>query len=112
MLCLSLRSANAVGGVERVHLERGRVDEEARADELLVLAVIAQHVADVLAQEALDALAVLLDAVDVLLRHPPGAVGRVGLRGLNFWIVFLTRKFHETSVTRSLISGKVRIGST
>src|SRR4051812_44094096 len=33
-------------------------------------------------------------------------------RGLNFLIVFLTRKFHDTSVTRSLIGGNVRIGST
>ena len=29
--------------------------------------------------------------------------GASGGRGLNFLIVFLTRKFHETSVTRSLI---------
>ena len=38
--------------------------------------------------------------------------GASGGRGLNFWIVFLTRKFHDTSVTRSLISGNVCIGST
>ena len=44
----------------------------------LVLVVIAQHVADVLAEEALDALPELLDAVDVALLHPPGAVGRIG----------------------------------
>ena len=89
-----------------------RVDEEARADELLVLVVIAQHVADVLAQEALDALPEFLDAIDVALRHPPGAVGASGGRGLNFLMPFLTRKFHDTSVTRSLISGNARIGST
>jgi hypothetical protein len=52
-----------VGRVERVHLERGDVGEEARADELLVLVVFAQHVAHVLAQEALDALAELLHTV-------------------------------------------------
>ena len=34
---------------------------------------------------------------------PSGASGE---RGLNFLIVFLTRKFQETSVTRSRISGK------
>ena len=33
--------------------------------------VVAQHVADVLAQEALDALAELLDALDVLLLPAP-----------------------------------------
>ena len=37
--------------------------------------VVAQDVADVLAQEALDALPELLDAVDVLLLHPVVAVG-------------------------------------
>ena len=95
-----------------MHLERRGVDQETRADELLVLVVIAQHVADVLAQEALDALAELLHAIDVRLRHAPGAVGGVAARGLNGLICFFTRKFQETSVTRSLISGNARIGST
>src|SRR6266849_9488595 len=70
--------ADAVLHVERVHLQRSDVQEEARADELLVHLVLAQHVADVLAEEALDALAELLHALDVLLRHAPGAVGRIG----------------------------------
>ena len=88
---LLLQIRNTVLDVERVHLERGRVDEEARPDELVVLGVIAQHVADVLAEEALDALPELLDAVDVTLdiRHVPS--GASGGRGLNFLIVFLTR---------------------
>ncbi len=43
----------------------------------LVLRVIAQHVADVLTEEALDALAELLDAIDVALEHAPRAVRRV-----------------------------------
>ena len=42
------------------------------------LVVLAKHVADVLAQEALDALAELLHAVDVALLHPPRTVRRVG----------------------------------
>src|ERR1700730_6372820 len=33
-----------------------------------------------------------------------------GARGLNFFIFFFTRKFHETSVTRSLINGNAFIG--
>jgi len=37
--------------------------------------VVTDHVADVLAQEALDALVKLLDAIDVLLHHTVAAVG-------------------------------------
>src|SRR6202047_4728646 len=37
--------------------------------------------------------------------------GASGARGLNFLIFFFTRKFHETSVTKSRITGKARIGS-
>src|SRR5712664_4647654 len=73
--------ADAVLHVERVHLQGGYVQEEARADEALVHLVLAEHVADVLAEEALDALAELLHALDVLLRHAPGAVGRIGRTG-------------------------------
>src|SRR3989441_1672291 len=66
----------AVHRVERVHVEAGQLDEEARPRErALVLLVIADDVADVLAQEALDALVELLDAIDVLLHHPVRAVG-------------------------------------
>src|SRR2546427_2290098 len=38
--------------------------------------------------------------------------GASGGRGLNFLIFFFTRKFQETSVTRSLTLGKAFIGST
>src|SRR5579862_2298884 len=37
--------------------------------------------------------------------------GASGLRGLNFLILVLTRKFQETSVVRSRIFGNARIGS-
>ena len=71
----------AVVRVQRVHLQLGEADEEARAEEvLLVLRVVADDVADVLAEEALDALAELLPALDVLLLHPVVAVG-AGLLG-------------------------------
>ena len=68
--------------------------------------------ADVLAQETLDALAELLDAIDVRcrIRHVPS--GASAGRGLNGVMVFLTWKFQDTSVTRSLMSGNARIGST
>src|SRR5438477_4763296 len=48
--------------VERVHLERREADEEARTREaLLVLVVVADDVAHVLAEKALDAFVELLD---------------------------------------------------
>src|SRR3990172_8868191 len=51
----------AVVGVQRVHVQLRQPHEEARAGEgRLVLLVVADDVADVLAQEALDALAELL----------------------------------------------------
>ncbi len=49
--------------------------------------------------------------------HPGSACARCrrlasGGRGLNFLMLFLTSKFQETSVTRSRMRGKARIGST
>ena len=73
-----MSSRQPIRGVERVHFQGGDVDQETRADELVVHVVVAQDVANVLAQEALDALAELLHAVDVGLAHAPGAVGSVG----------------------------------
>jgi hypothetical protein len=78
-----------VFGVEGVHFEGRGVDEEAGADELIVFVVVAEDVADILAEEALDALAELLDAVHVGLVHAPGAVGGVGLAGLEGLNAFL-----------------------
>src|SRR5215207_10640456 len=43
------------------------------------------------------------------LRQVPS--GASGGRGLNFFIFFFIRKFHETSVTRSRTRGKALIGS-
>src|SRR6266542_3568746 len=48
--------------VERMHFQAGDAHEEARAAELLNLLVIAQHMADILAKKALNALAKLLHA--------------------------------------------------
>src|SRR5262245_36296989 len=65
----------AVHGIQRVHVQLGQAHEEARPEELgLVLVVVPNHVTDVLAEEALDALPELLPAVDVLLHHPIRAV--------------------------------------
>src|SRR5450756_1747915 len=71
------QARDAILGVERIHFKRGDVDEKSRSDELIVHVVIAQNVAYVLAQVAFDALAELLDAVDILLLHAPRAVRRI-----------------------------------
>src|ERR1700730_90018 len=61
-----------------MHFERGNVDQETRADELVVHVMIAQDVANVLAQKAFDTFAKFLNAVNVRLRNTPAAVGSVG----------------------------------
>ena len=67
-----------------MHLELRKAHEEPRARVTgLVLLVVPDHVADVLTEEALDALVEFLAAVDVHLGHPVKAVGipRAGLEG-------------------------------
>src|SRR5262245_60360219 len=81
-IVLTLQVRNAVFGIQRVHLERRGVDQEARADELIVLMVVTQYVAHILTQKALDALAELLHAFDVRLLHAPRAIVRVRTPGL------------------------------
>src|SRR6266702_6150205 len=66
---------DAISGVERVHLERGEADHEARPHERVLARLVPQHVADILAQVALDALAELLDPVHVLLHHAIRPIG-------------------------------------
>src|SRR5882724_5702980 len=66
-----LRDLPPVRGVGRVHLEFSDPHQEPGPGErALVLRVVPDHVAGVLAQEALDALAELLRPVDVDLLHP------------------------------------------
>src|SRR5262245_46352182 len=52
---------------------------------------------------------IVLMSVSVTLYVPSCASG---LRGVNFLVPFFTVKFLDTSVTRSLIGGNARIGST
>jgi hypothetical protein len=47
-----------------------------RAGKAVEQPVLAQDVAHVLTQEALDAFAKFLDALDIRLRHAPGAIRR------------------------------------
>ncbi len=74
---LFLERRHAIGHIQRMHLQRGGVDEVTRPDELVVLVMVAQHVTDVLAQEALDALPKLLHAIHVALVDSPCPVGRI-----------------------------------
>src|SRR5262249_9560147 len=69
--------ADTILNVERMHFERGDMDEETRAGKLLEMTMLPQYVAHVMAQETFDALAEFLDAIDILLRHAPGTIGRV-----------------------------------
>jgi len=54
-----------------MHFEAGDSNEESRAGELLLLVVLAKNVTNVLTEKAFDALAKLLDAIDVQLRDSP-----------------------------------------
>ena len=64
-------------GIQRMHLERGDVDQKARPDELIVHPMIAQHVTDILTEKTFDAFSKLLHAIDIRLLHAPGAVRRI-----------------------------------
>jgi hypothetical protein len=81
---------DAVGNVEGVHLEAGQADHKARAHEVVFLVVGAQHVANVLAQKALDTLAEFLGAVGVfLVKAPLGHVGVGGGKGFDFFVLLV-----------------------
>src|SRR5882672_3119843 len=54
---------NAVRRVQRVHLEGGQADHQARPDERVLARLVAQHVTDVLAEKTFDAFAELLHPV-------------------------------------------------
>ena len=68
----------SIFGVERVHLERRHVNEKTRSDEFVVHLMIAQDMANVLAEKTFDAFPEFLNAIDVGLLHPPRAVGCIG----------------------------------
>src|SRR5213594_733054 len=73
-----------IPGVQRMHLERRQPDHEPRPHERILAGPVAQNVTDVLAEIALDALAELLDPVDIALHHairPVGGPGRWPERG-------------------------------
>lgn len=76
-----------VFGIERMHFQSGDVNKKSRADEFIMKVMIAEHMADILAQEAFDAFAKFLDAIYIALVHAPRAVGSIraaGLKRLDF----------------------------
>src|SRR3982074_692146 len=61
--------------VQRMHFQRREADKETRSREAAFVAlVVANDVADILTQEAFDALVELLDPVYVALEHTPRAI--------------------------------------
>ena len=70
-----------------MHLKRSGAYEEPWAAKLLLLAVVTQDVADILAKEALNALAKLLYAIHIPLVHLP-LDARARLEGRNLPIDF------------------------
>src|SRR6185437_9713788 len=82
---LSSQIADAVFSVQRMHFKRSGIDEQARTNEFVVLVVLAQYVANILAEETLDTLAKFLHTLDVGLLHAPRAVWCVGGPGLELF---------------------------
>jgi len=73
--------------------------------------VVAQDVADILAEKAFDALAEFLHAVHVFLLHAPGAVRGVGRARLEFFDLLFDAKIPRHIGGRSRMLGNARIGS-
>jgi len=62
-------------GIERMHLQRRHVNQKARPDKFVVHLMVAQHVANILAEKTFDAFPEFLNPIDVGLLHPPCAIG-------------------------------------
>src|SRR2546422_234423 len=75
-----------------MHFQRGDMDEKAGTDEFRMLVMIAQNMADILAEVALDTFAEFLNAIDILLSHAPGSVGGVGCTRFEGLDLFLDLK--------------------
>ena len=84
-----LQIRDAILGIERMHFQRSGVHQEAGSDELVVFVMIAQHMANILAEKTLDALSEFLNAVNVFLHHCPRSVGIVWFSWLKWFDLFL-----------------------
>ena len=78
---LVLDLLDAIVGIEGVHVETGQAHHESGTGEVLFGLAIAQDVTHILTEEALDALAELLNPIDILLHHAVLAVGVAWPRG-------------------------------
>src|SRR5436190_8431338 len=65
---------DAIFGIERMHLQRGNMNQKPWSDESLVHLVVPQDMADVLTKETFDAFTKFLYTIDVLLLHSPGPI--------------------------------------
>lgn len=73
-----LQIGGPIFDVQGVHLEGRGIHQMTRADEAIERSMVANHVAHVLAQEALDALPEFLHPLDVRLDNPPRPVWCIG----------------------------------
>ena len=73
-----LELVGSIEDIQRMHFQLGCVHKQPGPHELLVQMMVAENVTDILAEEALDALAEFLYAVDIGLLHAPGSVGCIG----------------------------------
>src|SRR4029078_5048772 len=73
---------DAILRIEGMHLQSGKMNQEARADKFVVHLVIAQNMADVLTKKTFDAFSEFLHAIDVALLHPPCTISGIGLSRL------------------------------
>ena len=74
--------------IQRMHLQRGHSHEETRSAKFIVFIVLAQNMANVLAQETLNALAELLHPVNIFLQHLP-LCSRTRLESRNLLVHFV-----------------------
>ena len=75
--------------IERMHFERGHINEKPRPDKFLMLLMFPENVANILTQKALNTLSKFLDAVDIFLLHAPASVRHIGLARLEFFDLLL-----------------------
>lgn len=90
-LCIS-QFVDPIFGIERMHFERGDVNQISWPNELFMHPMIAQDVANILAKEAFDAFPKFLDAIDIFLLHSPGSVRRIGRTRLELLDLLLHSK--------------------